>query len=101
MTAKTTFRIEAGASAPGWVARRVPEIGGRAGTFLGAGKSADEAVEHARLRQARGDAPACAHAVVLPHDAARPIRHALDHLDAERRFNRAATTPTATTREGG
>ena len=25
---------------------------------------------------------------VLPHDAARSIRHALDHLDAERRFNR-------------
>ena len=41
MTPKTTFRIEPGVSAPGWVARRVPEVGGPAGTFLGAGKSPD------------------------------------------------------------
>ena len=101
MTAKTTFRMEPGASALGWVARRVPEVGGPAGTFLGAGKSPDEVVEHARLRQTSGDASACAHAVVQPHDAARPIRHALDHLDAERQFNRAATAPGATTREAG
>ncbi len=75
MTPKTTFPIEPDAPALGWVARRVPEVGGPTGTFLGAGKSPDEAVEHARLRQARGDAPACAHAMVLPHDAARPIRY--------------------------
>ena len=49
---KTTFRIEAqpGAAAQGWVARRVPEVGGPAGIFLGAGKGPDEAVEHARAR---------------------------------------------------
>ena len=34
---KTTFRIEPGAAAPGWVVRRVPEAGGPAGIFLGAG----------------------------------------------------------------
>ena len=91
MTPKTTFRIEPGAPSLGWVARRVPEVGGPAGNFLGAGKSADEAVEHARARQAQGNAPACAHAVVQPHNAARSIRHALDHLDADTRFQRAAT----------
>ena len=98
---KTTFRIEPGAPARGWVARRVPVVGGPAGTFLGAGKSPDEAVEHARARQAQGDAPTCPHAVVQPHDAARPIRHALDHLDAEKRLKRAATAPGAATREAG
>ena len=82
---KTTFRIERGVPAPGWVARCVPEAGDPAGIFLGAGKSPDEAVEHACARQARGDAPACPHAVVQPHKAARPIRYALDHLDAEKR----------------
>ena len=98
---KTTFQIEPGAAAPGWVARRVPEVGGPAGVFLGAGKGPDEAVEHARARQAQGDAPACPHAVVQPHDAARPIRYALDHLDAEKRRKRAATARGATTRGAG
>lgn len=89
MTPKTTFRIESG-EALGWVAQLVPDVDGSATTFLGAGKNPDEAVEHARARQARGDAPACAHAVVRPLDAARPIRYALDHLDAEKRHTKAA-----------
>ncbi len=93
MTEKTTFRIEPGAPALGWVARRIPVVGGPAGIFLGAGKSPDEAVEHARARQAQGDAPACAHAVVQSHDAARPIRHALDQLDAEKRFKKGSDHP--------
>ncbi len=86
MAQKTTFRIESG-EARGWVAQLVRDGGDAATTFLGAGKNPDEALEHARARQARGDAPTCAHAVVRPHAAARPIRYALDHLDAEKRHS--------------
>ena len=56
MTPKTPFRIEPGASAPGWAARHVPEVGGPAGTFLGAGKSPDEAVQQGSDRPG-GDNP--------------------------------------------
>ena len=101
MTPKTTFRIEPGASTRGMGARRVPEVDGPAGVFR-----ARERAPTRPLNMRASDRPGAMRRRARTRwycrtPQARPIRHALDHLDAERRFNRAATTAGATTRDPG
>lgn len=71
----------------GWVAwwYRDGDESDEAGEILGAGATVEACVRHVRERQARGQAPTPAEAVVRPHDAASGIRRLLDDRDGAAR----------------
>ncbi len=83
MSKETRFVVRP-AEPDGWVAwwyRDSDELG----EILGAGATVEACVRHVRERQARGQAPTPAEAVVRPHGAASGIRRLLDDRDAAAR----------------
>ena len=83
MSKETRFVVRP-ADPGGWVAWWYRDSD-EAGEVLGAGATVEACVRHVRERQARGQAPTPAEAVVRPHDAAYGIRRLLDDRDASAR----------------
>ncbi len=83
MSKETRFVVRP-ADPGGWVAwwYRDGADNDEAGEVLGAGATVEACVRHVRERQARGQAPTPAEAVVRPYGAASGIRRLLDDRDA-------------------